>query len=144
MRPTLKQMRGLAPLALEIAALRAVAETLRANVDAIRAAVLAESDYRSRYDATNRITSPRFDWTMSETCFTSYDAIVRARVEAAGMSAPPEHCPALVAEEALRRAEWRMIEATAPMFGITPDEVNCDLKDRRRWVDLTCSAALAA
>lgn len=59
-----------------------------------------------------------------------------------GFDGPPGHCPALVAEHLLMRAEQLLIELTAPFFGI--EEGRLYGEHRRKFLDLIIGAGIQA
>lgn len=96
---------------------RTFAEVKRAEVDAVKLELLTESVYMApenrRDGRPERITEPRYDWLMSDADFKDYHANVNHIERERGIK-PKEmiddHCPALVAEHLLMKAEWAMLE----------------------------------
>jgi len=92
---------------------KAYAAVKREQVDAVSRRLLAESVYRTKDEPQNRITEPRYDWMMGSEAFAGYQAarnkaLLDAGIKPADM--PADHCPALVAEHLLVKAEWAMLE----------------------------------
>lgn len=65
-------------------------------------------------------------------CYAAADRAHRAH----GHTLPVGHSPALTAEHAVTRAEWALIRATAPLFGLTFDDVNGWIDERREFLRL--------
>jgi hypothetical protein len=144
-QPDPATFRALRPLALELLAARVVAQEIRAQVDAIAREVLAAGHYVVGIDDDlngQRIMEPDRAWLMDRSRFAEYCATMRERTEAAGLHAPPDYCPALVAERRVTEIEWRFLDATAPAFGITKDHLWG--KDRARWIELCVGLAMSA
>jgi len=136
---------------------RALAETERANVDAIQRRILETADYwtgptcRAPGEHPRPVKDPKDSWLMEENEFHDYLSDVRRELEKAGyeIETQGEHywnyfCPALSAESLQRDAENLVIEATARMIGhAKPEEMNhlllCHapgLETRQKFIDL--------
>ncbi|MDX9972248.1 MAG: hypothetical protein RBU21_04555 [FCB group bacterium] len=98
---------------------KAYAQVKREQVDAVSRRLLAANDYmvadenRTKDEPPERITEPRYDWLMGSEAFAGYHAkrntiLLETGIKPADM--PAEHCPALVAENLLVKAEWAMLE----------------------------------
>jgi hypothetical protein len=116
------------------------AELLREEVDGYKAALLAEGSYT---DETGKpVTEPKYDWTMGDDQFPGYLAKLEAKVKEAGHNVPKDQCPALIAESLQNQAEWAVIEAAEPFFGVTNSQLLCGTKTedglttQRKYLDL--------
>lgn len=134
------QMKTLMPVATAVIEAQAMAEVLREKVNAIKQEVLNADEYvkpEGYGEDAERITDPKYDWLMSDEAFARYNAIVdaRCRAEIPGAADLDEgFCPALVAENNLVKAEHALIKATAPLFDVTPEQINLDMKVRAEWI----------
>lgn len=72
-------------------------------------------------------------------CF--YDECDKAH-RAHGFTGPQGHCPALIAEHLVIRAEWALIELAAPKFGINTEYLYGEL--REKFLELVTGAAVKA
>lgn len=108
---------------------KAYAEIKRDQVDAVSSRILAEGVYMVAPDRQDhgreneRITEPRFDWLMSAESFVGYHAkrnkiLLETGIKPADM--PDDHCPALVAEHLLVKAEWALLETAWAL--VAPDQ----------------------
>ena len=138
----------------KVLAARAVADVLRAEVNAIQAAVLARSVYPCEYTG-ERITDPSKDWMIDDTCSGTYLALVDAAVRAAmpHEDIPEGYCPALMAESAKRDAEHALIEAARKVPGLehmTTSRLLCGTENKRglelhaEYLDLLLKLAVNA
>jgi hypothetical protein len=102
----------------------AFAQTMREQVDAIAARLLAEEcplymDLNGRGD---RIVAPKDTWLCEDQpALDAYYAAMDRELRAAGLK-PDEmedgYCPALVAEHNAQKLRWAIIDAMAPLVGI--------------------------
>lgn len=85
------------------------------------------------------ITDPKEAWLMSEDDFALYDAeCKKARVASGLLVEKPEHCPLLVAEEALRQAKRQLVDALESVSGVTADQIiRGSMKNYDRFVELS-------
>ena len=113
--------------------LRRKAAVLRAEVDKIKRLVMAEMQLKD--EEGNLITDPQNDWEANDADFAEYDKRLQSEIRTVlpwvnEMSVGV--CPALFAENLLRKAEWHLIESGAPFLGITPDMVIRAGNDKRK------------
>ena len=127
---------------------KAYAKIKREQVDAVSRRILAEGVYlvapdRQEHGRKNeRITEPRYDWLMSDANFSGYHAkrnaiLLEAGIKPADM--PDDHCPALVAEHLLVKAEWVLLETAWAL--VAPDQPADGWEDlydemRKKFIDL--------
>lgn len=127
------------PGALVLAS-RALAKSLREEVDAIKRELLATGDYTDQYKG-GRVTEPSKDWHISDDESASYYESLAQLIAAAGHEVPEGYCPALMAESAQRDAEHALIEASRPFFGVTGSQLLCGagkgdgLETHRKFID---------
>ena len=128
---------------------RAYAETMRARVDKIQREILAECPVRTAPEHLEQdptlpqyITEPKDTFLGTDMDCEDYFAECNTRERAAGLkpdSMPDEHCPALVAEDIQRKAEWVLCGAAEEVFGVSQSDVLCAGLDKyRQWLDLLC------
>lgn len=123
--------------------LRPKAAVLRAEVDKIKRVVMAEMQLKD--EDGNLITEPENDWTSNDIDFAEYDKRLQSAIRTAlpwANEMPVGVCPALFAENLLRKAEYQLIESGAPFFGITADMVIRAGNDtRKQCLDLLLKLA---
>jgi hypothetical protein len=141
---------------------RTFAECKREQVDAVEREALAEcplpvlEEFRER-GRPEYITDPRLTYMAKPDEFAEHCRECSARERERGIKPadmPEEHCPALVAENARRRAEQFLIECAARMLEAPEPEkfgalLLCDpkgkgLERRQRFVDLTVGLVVNA
>lgn len=131
---------------------RARAEVIRAEVDKIERAILAEcpltNGLEQEYgEPARKITEPKYVYLCTdEVLLADYYAECNHRERKAGLKPaemPDSHCPALCAEELATQAEWAIETAAAVMLGLPFDgkELNgrllcMGLDVRHRFIDL--------
>lgn len=140
------------PLASEVLLATAKAQLLRAKVDAIKSEILAADVYmsealsgRGRTVPARRITEAKDSWLIDDEGYPRFSALLDARVRAEVEGAADlddDHCPALVAEKNQQEAEQALLEATAPLFGVTAEQINRNLKTRQQWLDTWLGACV--
>lgn len=125
----------------------AYAQLTRERVDAIERAILAEKPLINGMEHIHKgelITDPKLTYLCTdEAACAEYFAECDRRERAAGVKPadmPTSHCPALVAEDLQRQAEWCIIQSSAELFGIDPDMINTGLETRAKWLDLILGA----
>jgi len=105
--------------------------------------ILAEHQWKTHPDRVGKnrpevISDPKYSWTMPDEDFVVYDQKCReARDKAELPVHDDEYCPMLVAENAVRIAERRMVEAIAPTVGTTADDVYSNMDATTKFIDLT-------
>lgn len=116
----------------------AYAKTIREKFDVVYGEILDIQDVRD--DKGERITDPRYYWTMAERYEAAYFAECDKRRAELGHVLPPGNCPALIAECLQRDAEHLLIEASAEFFpGVTVNSLLCcadGLGRLREYIDL--------
>jgi len=120
----------------------ACAELAREEVDALKAELLAAGTYTDSLTG-EPVTEPKYDWTMGDDQWPAYYKLLDAKVRATtGFDGPPDHCPALTAENLQVQAEAALIEASKPFFGVTNSQLLCGVKGKdglqtqREFLDL--------
>ena len=123
--------------------LRRKAAVLRAEVDKIKRLVMAEMQLKD--EEGNLITDPQNDWEANDADFAEYDKRLQSEIRTVlpwANEMPSGVCPALFAEDLLRKAEYQLIESGAPFLGITPDMVIRAGNDKRKqFLDLLLKLA---
>jgi len=115
---------------------KAHAELTREKIDGIKREVLDFIDARD--EEGNRITDPKSDYRLPEGAWRGYLDELHKRYVAAGYKVEQDYCPALIAEDVLRKAEHLLIDHAGPTFGFTVDNLICSgLKNYRKFIDLT-------
>lgn len=134
--------RTLNPFVNVVLTARAQAEVIREEIDAIKLRLLTEHAYTDETDG-KRVTEPKYDWCMPQEQFTGYLALLEEGTREAGYDVPKDFCPALMAEETLRKAERALIDAACVFFpGTTTSALLRGTKDsggletHRRYLDL--------
>jgi len=137
---------------------RVFAEVTREAVDEIQRAILTEMvlvDGTER--ERGRITDPKRTWMCrDDEVLHRYYAEVDKRLRAAGLK-PDEmeadYCPALVAEDKQRKAEWAIFDTASTMLEmeLSGQELNSGLlcmkkglEKRQEFIDLTVGLVLSA
>lgn len=147
--PTVKQMPQivavLRPHITKLLVRMAYAQLKREEVDKIQKKVLAEQCYYGRKPGGEqfRVTDPEISYQMDDQSAEQYFAKLKAIHLANGYAdAEKGFCPALVAEHDQTKAEWALIDAAYPFFGVTNNALLCGtkekdgLKTRREYLDL--------
>lgn len=142
--------KALAPVVNLLLAAKAIAIVEREAVDPVRLRVINEDVYYGRkmlrggeYGPEYRVTDPK-DFEMIEADSERYhDRLHEAYVDMGYADLPVGHCPALVAEHNVIKAEWVLIEAAEKFFpGVTNDRLlsglngKSGLDTRRDYLDL--------
>lgn len=137
---------------------RAIAETMRAEVDKVTTQLLTDIELYSEgnnYRSSKRIFNPSDTWLcrddeVMETFYTEIDN----RLKEVGLKPDDmerDFCPALVAEHEQIKAEWQMLTEVAKMLELdmTGNDLNNQLlcqKDglnkRREFIDMTVGLVL--
>ena len=136
----------------------AKARVIREKVDAVQRTILTEMvliDGTER--ERGRITDPKRTWMCrDDEVLHRYYAEVDSRLRAAGLK-PDEmetdYCPALVAEDVQRKAEWAIFDTASTMLEmeLSGQELNSGLlcmkkglEKRQEFIDLTVGLVLSA
>lgn len=153
-----KIAKTLTPAVNVVLVARAEAELVKEEVDAIKARHLAADVYLDEMTG-ERVTEPKYDWTIEDDAWKVYRAKVEADVRAAGYDVPEDHCPAAMAENKLTEAENMLIELARVTLPDCEHVTNAALlrgkhKDgkmvtdgltfRREWLDMLIKAAVNA
>ena len=121
---------------------RARAEVLREEFDGLTRRLLAEGDYRDEMTG-ERVTDPRYDWTIEDGEWQKIHTIRLAYVVENHGPEWGDRCPALCAEQDQRDAEDALLAAAAT---VTPGIDRVDLDNRQSAIDsimgLACARAL--
>lgn len=125
---------------------RTFAEVQRERVDAIHLAILTECPiYADQFDTTEQITHSKDLYLSSdEAACQDFYAESDARLRKAGIKPadmPRDYCPALVAENLLRKIERELIDVSGKPFGVDADGLLCargGLDNWKQWIDLVC------
>ena len=139
-------------------ALRAMAEVTRQEVDKVQRAVLAEFAIMGirEHNGSERITDPNRTYLCNnEADLDWYYRVVDARLRLAGLKPDDmdrDYCPALVAEDRQRKAEWAIIDEAAQMLGVLEGKGEFNsallcakdgLQKRQEFIDLTVGLVLS-
>ena len=128
---------------------RAMAETMRAKVDAIHREILEECPvYADKRDGGDQILRSRdlylcSDEALCEDFYAESDHLLKkAGIKPETM--PRDHCPALVEEHNLTKVEWVLLNDIAgPHFGVDNDRLLCaGLEKRQQFLDLIVGAVV--
>lgn len=88
-------------------------------------------------DAPEIILDPKKSWLMRDEDFLVYDAECKKERDKAGLKVNhQDNCPLLEAETLERNTQHALIEAVAPMLGITLEQVTRSLDTYNKFVDL--------
>lgn len=113
----------------KLIALQLIADKQREMVDQRHQAILDSHEYLT--EEGERITDPRRDYRICDDqaaeLYAAYDA---ANVAAGCKDLKPGHCPALTAEHDVIKAEWEVIHCTAALFGMDPELMYGDIRER--------------
>lgn len=108
--------------------LKADAARIRKQIDAEQLKILLADDFR--YDelsdelAGQRITTVKHVWMMSEADFTKYEAECRKMRARLGYKVQDGECPALIAENEVRKAQRNLLNVCEPItLGLTYDQL---------------------
>ena len=110
----------------------ALTETIRPIVEGYQHEILEEEKYgyaekhldRRGLSGTDYITDPQHSYLMTDADFTHYMKRCNGERIAAGLHVDnEEYCPLLVAEHLQMQAEHAVIDAMAPVTGITRDQI---------------------
>ena len=83
------------------------------------------------------ITSIKDEWQMNDEYFSQYFERLDIEAHNAGFDVKPGYCPLLMAEEELRQAKHRLIDAMEPITRCSCEKLICSgLKKYDRMVDL--------
>jgi hypothetical protein len=136
--------------ALSVLAATAKCEVISPIVRAYQSQILVEGQWKVRADVAEHrahdgsvidelIEDPKDSYLMSDADFAAYDARCKEARDGAGLwVADDGHCPKLVAEEELRKAERRLIEEMTPVTNLTVDQITgLQAGEYRKYVDLT-------
>lgn len=88
-------------------------------------------------DARFYVEDPKDAWLLSASDFAAYDAQSKEARDAAGLPvANPEHCPLLVAEDDVRKAERALVDALEPLTKLSADQLLCSsMANYHRFVE---------
>ena len=119
--------------------------TIRPIVEGYQRKILAdlnsapEIDYREDKTAPKIVLEPKHAWLLPKKTFMVYHVRCNEEQEKAGLITDhPDHCPLLVAEGCVTKAEHAIVEAMQCVTGLTSDELLCAGMDRyRQYIDLT-------
>lgn len=93
--------------------------------------------YKEYTSAPEIILEPKKSWLMRDEDFIIYDAECKKERDKAGLKVNhPDNCPLLEAETLERNAQHALIEAVAPMLGITLERVTRSMDIYNKFVDL--------
>jgi hypothetical protein len=111
-------------------------------VTAYKRGILARGKWMtsSEYDdARFYVEDPKDAWLLADADFASYDAQCKAARVAAGLPvADPEHCPLLVAEDDVRKAERALVDVLEPLTKLSADKLLCSsLANYHRFVEMS-------
>ena len=99
----------------------ALAQLERERCDKIQRRMLATGKYGGD-------GNPKTTYLLTDEAAKRYFADLDQEYLDAGYTMEPGHCPALTAEYMQTKAEWAMIEAAEPFFGVTNDKLLCGVK----------------
>lgn len=129
---------------------RAYAETMREKIDKIQRAILEECPLKTarkwldnKMTVPEYITDPKLTYLGEDSHCEDYFAECNKRERAAGLKPndmPDTHCPALVADDIQRNAEYLLLECAGEMLEV-PDFAelaNRRLETRKQAIDLLC------
>jgi hypothetical protein len=144
--PTLQQFKfwakTYAPLAEAVLMAQAHAELTRERVDAYIAPILARYAFTADMSDGSVITNAdRLYLTNDARVETFYTETYEAN-RAHGWKGEYNHCPALVAETLLMKAQSALIDAAKPLFGF--DSSDLYGADRKKCLDLLLGACVKA
>ena len=116
---------------------KAIAQTIREEVNVIQGRILATNSFYSseEWGEPYRIADPGEAWLMPESDHVIYWELVADAYEKTGYQLKDrDYCPALIAENKQNEAERALIEAAAPYFNVTNPQL---IGNRReRYLDL--------
>lgn len=130
---------------LDFIAHKANAQTVRAVVDEIGEALLVEHPLKCPRTGEALTVSNAWRAVDDEAWSRWYNACREEQTKRGiGKDLPPELCPALVAESAMRDAKHRLVDISGAKFGVTADKIwRRDFRKVDEWVDLVCHLALS-
>ena len=133
--------KGLVPEVNLVLEKRAIAEVMREKIDSIHTQILLEEIFED--DEGNRITNPRYSFRIEKEPHQQY-YYKRCDEEnkKLGFDLPHGYCPALIAENELRKAEHALIKQAERYFpGLTKDKILCTshgLDNLKKYLDMLC------
>lgn len=132
--PTGEMINAAEDMLLAEAAVKVIAPV----VDAYQRRILADGQWKDP-DNGQVILDPNLSYHMADGDFAEFDRRCHEARERAGLwVANAEHCPKLVAENDLRTAKRKLIDAMQPITGVDADGLLClGLKEYDRYVDLS-------
>ncbi len=152
--PTLQQFKTWSklhrPLAEAVCMAQAFAECERERVDAYIQPIFDSFNFmigekmgnRLQNDVGERITDPKQLYLCTdETLCAQYYAACDVAHRAHGFTGKPGYCPALIAEDQLRKAQHALIDAGCKLMDIDPASL-WDMKNRDKMLDLLLGACL--
>lgn len=144
--PNFKQWaKDCAPAAKAVLMAQAFAELERERVDAYIAPIFASytfpvrADWQKRYGPVVKVPKDLYLSDAEDLCTNYYEDCDRAH-RAHGFTGPKGHCPALIAENLLMRAQSALIRLAEPLTGIDPDRVYGD--DRKQYLHILVGACV--
>ena len=102
---------ALMPIVNTVLLARAHHGVMAERVDKIQRALIA--DEKPTTEDGEPITEPRLLYLMEESQWAGFYAKLDQRIRAAGFNVQPGYCPALMAEELVRKAEHAMVDQAA-------------------------------
>jgi hypothetical protein len=127
---------------------RAYTEITREQVDLVYAAILNEIPAYATLDQTNERITKSSDLYLcedNELCARIYDEADK-RLKAAGIKPQDMHhdyCPALVAEDELRKIVRVLVDTSGKPMGVSADRLLCTgMKQYDKWVDLVIGVVI--
>lgn len=113
----------LAPLVRKVLRLTVISQIARENMDRIYGMILADGDFRD--DDGNKVLNPRDYWRIRDGEDSQmYFSLCAKALEMMGCTLPNGNCPALVAEDLLRKAQHEMVDEAGRMLGQPQFNVN--------------------
>ena len=120
--------------------LKASAARIRQQIDAEQLKIILANDFR--YDeiadelAGQRITTVKDAWLMSEEEFQRYEMECRKMRERLGYKVQEGECPALIAENEVRKAQRNLFNVCEPiLLGVTYDQLTGKLDILEQMTD---------
>jgi len=112
------------------------AQLERERVDKIYNAILADGVYMD--DQGNQILDNNRAYRINDKQAADYYKLCDLALREAGYDLPDVgYCPALMAEEEQREAERQLVDAVAPLLGITRAVLMLNFDSYKRFIDLT-------
>lgn len=132
--PTVEMLHAAEDILLAEAVVKAIVPV----VDAYQRRILVDGQWKGSND-DRVILDPKLTYHMRDEDFAEYDRRCNDARKRAGLwVASPEYCPKLVAENDLRTAKRKLIDAMQPITGVDADGLLClGMKEYDRYVDLS-------